>query len=246
MRGTSISLGAGTGAGSASTAARTCGTATPRAARSRRRCSRPTRSSPTRGAAAPTPSPATAGTAVARELAGGFLGAGTGNDEYAIGYFDGDDVPFTRELAQRFTVFDHWHAPLMAGTFPNRQYLHSATSDGRKEDPIPLRVGIFEGPTIWDRLPPAACRRATTTSTSRSSRSGAGAWTATDPPIDDYFTDAAAGRLPSFVMLDPGFRGAYRTDDHSWADVRYGQRIHPRRVPTRSRRRRTGSGASSC
>jgi phospholipase C len=80
------------------------------------------------------------------QLANGFLGAGTGNDEYAIGFYDGDDVPFTRDLARRFTVFDHWHAPLMAGTFPNRQYLHSGTSDGRKEDPIPLRVGIFRAP----------------------------------------------------------------------------------------------------
>jgi phospholipase C len=159
------------------------------------------------------------------QLSRGFLGAGTGNDEYAIGYYRGDDVPFTRELARRFTVFDHWHAPLIAGTFPNRQYLHSATSDGRKEDPIPLRVGIFEGPTIWDRL-------AAATVPAR--------YYSTDLPIitlwgrrmdrfrstlDDYLTDAAAGRLPNFVMVDPGFRGPYRTDDHTWADIRYGQRF---------------------
>ena len=43
--------------------------------------------------------------------------------------------------------------------------------------------------------------------------------------IDDYFDDADAGRLPSFVMVDPGFRGPYRSDDHSWADIRYGQRF---------------------
>ena len=159
------------------------------------------------------------------QLAHGFLGAGTGNDEYAIGFYDGDDVPFTRELARRFTVFDHWHAPLMAGTFPNRQYLHSATSDGRKEDPIPLRVGIFRGPTIWDRLTAAGVPAR---------------YYHTDLPIislwgrrmdryrasiDDYFDDAGAGRLPNFVMVDPGFRGPYRSDDHSWADIRYGQRF---------------------
>jgi phospholipase C len=159
------------------------------------------------------------------QLAHGFLGENSGNDEYAIGYFRGDDVPFTRLLAQRFSVFDHWHAPLMAGTFPNRQYLHSATSDGRKEDPIPLRVGIYPGPTIWDRLTAAHV--------------DAGYYHVDLPiislwgrrmdryrhPIDDYFTDAAAGTLPNFVMVDPGFQGAYRTDDHSWADIRYGQRF---------------------
>jgi phospholipase C len=159
------------------------------------------------------------------QLRGGFLGAGTGNDEYAIGYFGGDDMPFFRNLARRFTVFDHWHAPLMAGTFPNRQYLHSATSNGRKEDPIPLRVGIFEGPTIWDRLEAASVPARyydvdlpiITLWGRRMDRFRSG--------IDDYFTDAAAGRLANFVMVDPGFRGPFRTDDHSWADIRYGQRF---------------------
>jgi phospholipase C len=113
----------------------------------------------------------------------------------------------------------------MAGTFPNRQYLHSATSDGRKEDPTPLRVGIFEGPTIWDRL----------TAANVSAR-----YYDVDLPIislwgrrmdryrasiHDYLEDAAAGTLPSFAMVDPGFRGDWRTDDHSWADIRYGQRF---------------------
>ena len=46
-------------------------------------------------------------------------------------------------------------------------------------------------------------------------------------------------------MLDPGFRGEYRTDDHSWADIRYGQRFI-REVFRAFARRRIGSAASSC
>jgi len=100
-----------------------------------------------------------------------------------------------------------------------------ATSDGRKEDPIPLRVGIFEGPTIWDRLGAAHVPARyyhndlpiITLWGRRMDR-----WRS---PIEDYFDDAAAGKLANFVMVDPAFRGDYRTDDHSWADIRYGQRF---------------------
>lgn len=155
----------------------------------------------------------------------GFLGRDTGNDEYALGYFTPQNLPFHLALAQRFTVCDHWHAPLMAGTFPNRQYLHAATSNGRKEDPIPLRPGIFTGETIWDRLRAADVPAR---------------YYYTDLPIlalwdshtydrisviDDYFADAAAGTLPAFTMVDPGFLGPKRSDDHTYADVRIGQRF---------------------
>lgn len=159
------------------------------------------------------------------QLHHGFIGRDTGNDEYAIGYFLGDQVPFYRELTRRFTVCDKWHAALLAGTFPNRQYLHAATSHGRKEDPIPLSVGIYQGATIWDRL----------------QQHGVSArYYYTDLPIltlwgerlfpfihplDDYFADAATGTLPHVVMLDPGFQGPERTDDHTYADIRLGQRF---------------------
>ena len=81
-----------------------------------------------------------------------FFADGTGNDEFAIGYYDASDLPVHARLAERFTVFDSYFASLLAGTFPNRMYMHSAQSDGRKEDPVPLDVGIFRWPTIWDKL----------------------------------------------------------------------------------------------
>jgi phospholipase C len=155
----------------------------------------------------------------------GFVGRDTGNDEYALGYYRGDEVPFYRDLARRFTVADRWHAALLAGTFPNRQYLHSASSEGRKEDPIPLRVGIYRNATIWDRLQQANV--------------SAGYYYVDLPiltlwgermydrihPVDAYFEAASTGTLPQFVMVDPGFRGPQRSDDHTYADIRTGQRF---------------------
>jgi phospholipase C len=125
----------------------------------------------------------------------------------------------------RFTVCDQWHASLMAGTFPNRQYLHSASSEGRKEDPIPLDVGIYKNETIWDRLAAADVP-------ARYYYTDLPVLTLWGPrlydrisKIDDYFTDAQAGRLPHVVMVDPPFAGTNRADDHPQGDVRLGQRF---------------------
>jgi phospholipase C len=155
----------------------------------------------------------------------GFIGRDTGNDEYALGYYEADDLHFYRQLTRRFTTCDRWHSSLLAGTFPNRMYLHSATSEGRKEDPVPLEVGLFKSQTIWDRLAAADVPAR---------------YYYTDLPIltlwgprlynriskiDDYFTDAAAGTLPNVVMVDPSFRGEDRADDHPQGDIRFGQRF---------------------
>jgi phospholipase C len=153
----------------------------------------------------------------------GFVGRDTGNDEYALGYYEAEDLKLYRELTRRFTVCDHWHASLMAGTFPNRQYLHSATSEGRKEDPIPLEVGIYKAETIWDRLAAANVP-------ARYYYTDLPVLTLWGPrlydrirKIDDFFADAFAGTLPNVVMIDPSFRGPLRADDHPQGDVRMGQ-----------------------
>jgi phospholipase C len=159
------------------------------------------------------------------QMRNGFIGRDTGNDEYAIGYYLGDQVPFYRALTRRFTVCDRWHAALMAGTFPNRQYLHAATSNGRKEDPIPLRIGIYKGPTIWDRLQQhGVSARYYYTDLPVLTLWGERLFDRIRP-VDDYFADAAAGTLPKVVMVDPAFQGPERTDDHSYADIRLGQRF---------------------
>jgi phospholipase C len=155
----------------------------------------------------------------------GFVGKDTGNDEYALGYFEGDDLLFYQAMTRRFTTCDRWHSSLLAGTFPNRMYLHSATSQGRKEDPIPLEVGIFTAETIWDRLAKADVP-------ARYYYTDLPILTLWGPryydrisPIDDFFTDAQDGSLPNFVMVDPSFRGELRADDHPQGDVRLGQRF---------------------
>jgi phospholipase C len=157
------------------------------------------------------------------ELTEGFLAAGTGNDEYAIGWFDRDDLPVHARLAQRFTVCDRSFASLMAGTIPNRQYLFSAQSAGERHDPGRLYHGMFDTPTIFQKLGAAGVPYGTYHTDLPLLLLWGEQYGPFVRPLDDYFAQAAAGTLPNVVFVSPGFAGDLRTDDHSQGDIRIGQ-----------------------
>jgi phospholipase C len=155
----------------------------------------------------------------------GFLAAGTGNDTFAITFYQGDQIAVQSSLARRFTVMDRHHASLLGPTWPNRQYLYSATSEGKKRPPKPLDVAIYHAPTIFDRL----------------SSVGASVieYFVNIPPInmwgnrmlpyvrstDQFFADATRGELPNVSFLTPGMGTPFRTDDHPQGDIGIGQRF---------------------
>lgn len=157
------------------------------------------------------------------ELAEGFLAPGSGNDSYALGWFDGEDVPVHAHLAKRFTVCDRSFASLMAGTIPNRQYLFTAQSGGEKDDPGPLHRGMFDTPTIFEKLAAADVPFSTYHVDLPLLLLWGEGFADHVRPLDDYFTAAAAGTLPNVVFVQPGFTGALRSDDHTEGDIRVGQ-----------------------
>jgi phospholipase C len=156
----------------------------------------------------------------------GFLAAGSHNEESAIGYYTAGDVPVHAALARRFTVNDHHFASLLGPTFPNRMYFHSAQSEGRKQDPGPLRPGIFDDLTIWDRLSSAGVSAGYYYADSPASILVYGA--RMHPYIrvfDRYFEDCAKGTLPNFTFVAPAFSGTLRTDDHPRGCINIGERF---------------------
>ncbi len=163
-----------------------------------------------------------------RERDGGFLAQGTGNDEFALGFYRPADLPFYDAISRRFTVCDRYHASLLGPTFPNREYMHSAQSGGIKNNAFPNTVGYptgFTWPTIWDRLAAAGVSgRYYYVDLPVTALFGARLNSITSPAAN-YFEDAAAGTLPNVVFLDPGFLGETRTDEHPHGDVRDGQRL---------------------
>jgi phospholipase C len=157
----------------------------------------------------------------------GFLAPGSGNDQFALTYYSAKDMPVYAALARRFMVFDQWHSSLLGPTFPNRQYLLSAQSEGRKGNPGPMQAGVFHAETIVDRL----------------GKTGVpvGYYYSNVPllalwgvermapyirSLDRYWDDAASGRLPQVTFVEPKFGGGdnTRTDDHPRGDVGMGQR----------------------
>ena len=159
----------------------------------------------------------------------GFLATGTGNDELALGYYLPEDLPFYAALAKRFTIFDHYHASLLGPTYPNRHYMHGATSQGIKNNAFPSAANGYPNgynwPTIWDKLAGAFVPRRYYYSDLPFTALYGDRYASITSPISRYFEDAAAGTLPNVCYIDPKFIGAGQTDEHPLGDVRAGQRF---------------------
>jgi phospholipase C len=73
--------------------------------------------------------------------------------------FPPEALPAINGLAQNYAVCDNWFSSVPTQTFPNRSFLHAATSSGNvyntwKTGDFPWDVGIFinKTPTIWNLL----------------------------------------------------------------------------------------------
>lgn len=155
----------------------------------------------------------------------GFLASGTGNDSFAASYYGAEHIPVHAHIARRFTVMDRHHAALLGPTWPNRQYLYSAESEGLKTSLHPLDFAQYSSPTIFERLQSAGV----TAVEYFTNVPVALLWGARMFPfvrtLDQYFSDAEAGTLPNVSFITPWFGGPFRTDDHPHGDIALGQRF---------------------
>lgn len=150
----------------------------------------------------------------------GWLRAGA-NDQYAIGYYQKNDLPFYAGAASAWTVCDRYFSALMAGTFPNRIYQHAAQTDR-----LHNTFEISRLPTIWDRL----AEKGLTGRYYFSDLPFIALWGAKylpiSRPISQFYADCASGNLPEVSFVEPRMIGeaeGISTDDHPHADVRNGQ-----------------------
>ena len=160
------------------------------------------------------------------QLKGGFLAPGSGNDEFALTYFNQGELGFIHEAARQYTSYDRYFCSILASTWPNRFYKWSAQSGGLKNNSIAAGGNNWE--TIFDR----AIGRGVTARYYASDLpfaalfgGRAGAWI---NPIARYYADCAAGTLPNITIVDPPFKdggGAdgLSADEHPLGDVRLGQ-----------------------
>lgn len=150
----------------------------------------------------------------------GFVIAHAGSSQADVmGYHVRDQIPIHYALADAHAVCDRWFASVMGPTWPNRFYFHGGTSKGQKSN-----LPVFGFDSIFSVLDDAGI----------SHRvyyhdvawcSGAYLKTTGLAPIEQFFDDAAQGKLPQVVFIDPQFLGAGANDDHPDHDIQLGQAL---------------------
>ncbi len=149
----------------------------------------------------------------------------------AMGYYDATQLPFTYSLAQVFPVADRWFCSLLGQTDPNRRYIIAGTSAGMTDDIVlPTSVSSLAelatlSPAAQDALLVLPgngtifdCLSAHGLSWCDYTASYPAGTTAELYPVDDavltevnhapvdqFFEDCAAGRLPAFSFVDENF-----------------------------------------
>ena len=162
---------------------------------------------------------------------GGFIEAGRGSEDEdaeriareVMKCFDTPAQLVTMTaLAQEFVVCDHWFASVPGPTWPNRLFVHAATSDGHVDNTFRL----YDMPTIYDRLdeakvdwaiyyhdiPQSACIHELLDRTDSQGRRCMRS-------IDQFYKDARRHAaepkgneaLPSYVLIEPGYFEPART-----------------------------------
>ena len=150
----------------------------------------------------------------------GWLRAGN-NDDYAIGYYTGDDLTFLGQAAPSWTTCDRYFAAILAETYPNRIYQHAAQTDR-----IHNTTTLCTLPTIWDRLADAGVSGTYYYSDVPFLALWGAKYLPISRPADEFFADCAAGALPSVAFVDPRFvdeDSGTSADDHPHADIRNGE-----------------------
>jgi phospholipase C len=161
----------------------------------------------------------------------GFLRSGE-NDVFSIGYYAEPDLPFIPAVAKEFTTFDRFFCSLLASTYPNRYYMHSAQSYGMKDNTLPFVDGNvadllgWPDETIFHSLSAAGVsNRYFYTDIPVSALWGLPGL-ARSGQVQEYYERCATGTLPSVSFVDPSFAGEEQGtsgDEHPHGDVRVGQ-----------------------
>jgi phospholipase C len=139
-------------------------------------------------------------------------GLGGGNDgHFVMGYYDASDLPFFYWLASTFAVADHYFAPVLGGTWGNRDYLYCATSDGVTD----TGQATIAAPTIFDALD--AAHLSWGVYADGNPRQDCLGWSASHAGVAGsaaFLAALQAGTLPAVSFVDPdGWQDEHPTND---------------------------------
>jgi phospholipase C len=138
------------------------------------------------------------------------------NGHFAMGYYDGTDIPFYYWLANNYAIADRYFGSTLGGTWANRDYLYAGTSDGVTD----TGQAAITARTIYDALTDAKVGWAVYTD--GDVRQNCLGWTdshagvATNAALLKALAD---GSLPPVSFADPG----PLQDEHPTANLNDGE-----------------------
>jgi phospholipase C len=160
------------------------------------------------------------------------------NRQFVMGYYPLDFLPGLHQLAQHFTICDHWFSSLPGPTWPNRFMALTGTAKGRVNMPDDGTNrsdlgGYFQQDqdTIFDRLTDKGIHWKSYFHDIPQS------WVLRHQRLPhnvaryfymDEFFDDARGReedFPQFCFIEPDFMGIVGNDDHPPHDVMKAQKL---------------------
>jgi phospholipase C len=165
--------------------------------------------------------------------------------EQVMEYFPPDQIPVLSNLAQNFAVFNWWFSSLPGPTWPNRYFIHAATSGGLNYSPTDLKSGsaallgfgfTFKNGTIYDLIQKAGKQwriyndglpqAATISSLYQDFHNPT---TTHFRDMSNFAADVAAGSLPEYTFIEPNYdvAGNYQNGNsmHPLNDVQSGESL---------------------
>ena len=139
--------------------------------------------------------------------AASFQGAKDTAGIRAMGYYDGNDLPYYYFMTTNFGVSDRWFSPAPAETEPSKMYMIGATSAGHAHKPAnPVNTQTIFGLLDAAHLSWKVYYEGTSSDAILNFfQPYAAQHQANIVPISQYYADVAAGTLPAVAMIEPAF-----------------------------------------
>jgi phospholipase C len=137
----------------------------------------------------------------------GFVEPGS-SGPVAMGYWQEEDQPFYYSLSREFPIADRYFCSVLGQTYPNRRYLLAATSIGQINDTLPSLTDYPPNGTIFDQLNAHSIAWKDYYTTLPSVELFPPLYfknQANVVKIAEFFTDAAAGTLPAYCLVEPDY-----------------------------------------
>ncbi|MCU1658153.1 MAG: hypothetical protein JWO57_2809 [Pseudonocardiales bacterium] len=140
----------------------------------------------------------------------------TGRGPLVMECQDPGKIPVLSTLALQFAVFDHWFCSVPGETWPNRNYLHAATSNGETN----IEIRFYSDPTIFELLEKHGKSWHIYHDDTPQVWAFRELWDTPDRhanwyPTNRFAEHVAAGTLPHYSFIEPNHRPPLHTLDRN-------------------------------